>query len=64
MNSYNLNGRSGHYFRDAICKGLNIEHTEIYKTIKNIDYYGIIETKDGKKYQLKLIEVVEDGISK
>lgn len=54
MNSWKLNGQAGHYFRDAVCKGLNIQHTEIYKTVKSIDNHGVIETYDGKKYQLEL----------
>ena len=33
MNSYKLNGQAGHYYRKAICEGLNIPHTEIYKTV-------------------------------
>ncbi len=54
MNSYKLNGHAGHYFRQAVCKGLNIHHTEIYKMLKSVDNNGIIETKDGKKYELQL----------
>ena len=57
MNSWKLNGNAGHYFREAVCKGLNIHHTEIYKTVKDIDRDGVIETKDGKKYQLELKEI-------
>ena len=54
MNSWKLNGIAGHLTRQAICKSLNIQHTEIYKIVKSIDDEGIIETTDGKKYQLKL----------
>jgi len=57
MNSYKLNGRAGHLTRQAICKELGIPHTEIYKVVKDIGSNGIIYTKDGKKYKLKLNEV-------
>ncbi len=62
MNSYKLNGHAGHYFREAVCKGLNIHFSEIYKTIKNIDQNGVIETKDGKKYQLELKEITDEKL--
>lgn len=60
MNSWKLNGIAGHHFRQAVCKSLDITFTEIYRTIKFIDKDGIIQTKDGKKYQLKLEEIFED----
>ena len=40
MNSYKLNSLAGHYFRMIVSNGLNISHTEIYKTIKSIDSNG------------------------
>jgi hypothetical protein len=55
MNSYKLNGQAGHYYRKAICEGLNIPHTEIYKTVMDISLDGIITTKDGKQFKVKLI---------
>ena len=57
MNAYRLNGLAGHYFRQAIVKGLNINWNEIYKIVKSIDQQGIIETKDGKKYKVELREL-------
>ena len=57
MNSYKLNGIAGHLTRTAICKKLNISSTEIYKAVKSISSNGIIETRDGKKYKLELIEI-------
>lgn len=59
MNSWKLNGMAGHFFRNAVCKGLGIRHTDIYKEVKNIDQHGVIETKDGKKYHLELKEIIE-----
>lgn len=62
MNSYKLNGLAGHYFRMTICKFLNIHSTDIYKTVKSISSTEqnpcIIETKDGKKYELIIKEVL------
>ena len=52
MNSWKLNGIAGHLTRQAIIKGLNITFMEIYKTVKSVNNEGIIETKDGKKYEL------------
>lgn len=57
MNSWKLNSMAGHFFRQIICKGLNIPHTEIYKVVKSIDNDSIIETHDGKKYKLTLEEI-------
>lgn len=57
MNSYKLNGKAGHFFRQAVCEGLNISHTEIYKVVDKISDDGIITTKKGKKYKLKLEEL-------
>lgn len=60
MNSYRFNGLAGHFTRLAICEGLNINHTEIYKIVKSLSADGTITTKDGKKYKLKL-EEIKDG---
>jgi hypothetical protein len=57
MNSWKLNSTAGHWFRLAIAKSLNIHFTEVYKSIKVIHYDGIIETPDGKKYELILKEL-------
>lgn len=61
MNPYKLNGKAGHYFRNAICNELNLLHSEIYKEVKDlyIDEGGnsIIITKDNKKFKLKLEEI-------
>lgn len=61
MNSWKLNGMAGYLTRSAICEKLNIYFTEIYKTVKSVDNNRIIETHDGKKYKLKLIEINECG---
>jgi sugar-specific transcriptional regulator TrmB len=60
MNSWKLNGIAGHLTRSAICKGLNIHSTDIYKIVKSIDNRGIIKTQEGKKYELVLKEVTDD----
>jgi|TARA_R110000851_G_scaffold146223_1_gene285849 predicted transcriptional regulator len=57
MNSWKLNSTIGHHARVAVCRDLNISHSNIYKTVKDIDHTGIIKTKDGKKYKLKLEEI-------
>lgn len=61
MNSYKLNAMAGHYFRMTISKFLNIHWNDIYKTIKSISSTKqnpcIIETKDGKKYELIIKEI-------
>jgi predicted transcriptional regulator len=60
MNSWKLNSLAGHLTRQAIIKKLNINNTEIYKTVKSIDNNGIIETHDGKKYVLVLKELEDE----
>ena len=58
MNAYKLHGQASGMLISAICKHLNIAFSDVYKTLKNIDRQtGIIETKDGKKYKIKLEEV-------
>ena len=63
MNAYKLNGIAGHCFRMAICKFLNIHWSDVYKTVKTIHPSNkegepvIIETKEGKKYELTLKEI-------
>jgi hypothetical protein len=62
MNPYLLNGVSGHYFRSTICKFLKIDLTDIYKTVSKIQSTEnnpcIITTKEGKKYELILKEII------
>ena len=68
MNAYKLNGHAGHYFKLAVCKSLNIHRRDVYKTIKSVTTgYNdndptIVETKDGKKYELILKEIKDDTI--
>jgi hypothetical protein len=57
MNSWKLNGQAGHHFRAAICKALNIHHTEIYKAVKDISKDGIITIRDGRQFEVKLEEL-------
>ena len=57
MNSYKLNGQAGHHYRRAIWKGLNIPPSQIYKTVMSISNDGVITTKDGKQFKIKLIEL-------
>ena len=63
MNSWKLNGIAGHLARQAINRGLNLHHTQIYKVVKSVNNEGIIETHDGKKYKLTL-EIIKDDTSK
>ena len=43
MNSWKLNGSVGHIARMAICEGLRIHHSRIYKEVRLMDAYkGII----------------------
>jgi len=58
MNSWKLNSSVGHIARKAICDGLRIPHSRIYKEVRFMcAYNGIIQTKDGKKYKLILKEI-------
>ncbi len=55
MNSYKLNGIAGHLTREAICRGLEIPSSQLYKVVKSIDYRtGIIILKDGRTFKLEL----------
>jgi len=60
MNSYRLNGIAGHQFRRAVCKKLEISHTQIYKEVKSISNEGVITVKDGRKFTLSLVEIKEE----
>jgi|SaaInlV_120m_DNA_3_1039746.scaffolds.fasta_scaffold12269_3 hypothetical protein len=57
MNSYKLNGNAGHHYRSMICKHLNIKHTEIYKTVKDIEKDGTIILHDRRKFKPILKEI-------
>ncbi len=60
MNSWKLNGMAGHLARQAINRGLDLHHTQIYKVVKSVSVDGTIETHDGKKYKLTLEEIKND----
>ena len=57
MNSWKFNSIAQHVLRIVFHKQLNIEYSDIYKTIKDINADGEIETKDGKKFKLVLQEI-------
>lgn len=58
MNSWKYQSDAKQLTTLAITKGLNITHTEIYRALKGFNFHtGIIETKNGKKYQLVLKEI-------
>ncbi len=57
MNSWRFNSTASSHYGRAITKSLNIPFRDVYKTVKTISNDGIIETKDGKKYQLELKEI-------
>ena len=57
MNAYKLNGKAGRYYKGMICKHLNIKHTEIYKTVKDIKLDGTIILHDGREFKPMLKEV-------
>jgi hypothetical protein len=54
MNAYKLNGIIGLIAKHAIIKSLNIVPTDLYKTIKDISGRGVIELKDGRRFELEL----------
>lgn len=56
MNSWKLNSAAQYHLRVAISDSLKIPLTDVYKTVKSLNY-GTVETKDGKKYQLILKEI-------
>ena len=57
MSIRRLNGHAYIHYKAAICEGLNIDNADLYKAIISIDNNGVIETKDNKKYILKLTEI-------
>lgn len=58
MNSWKLNSTAGYLFRLAVSKSLSIHFTEVYKKVKSINNEGVIETSNGKKYELVLKELI------
>lgn len=59
MNAYKLHGQGGMLLISAICRHLDIDWSEIYRTLKDVDRMtGIIETKEGKKYRIILEEIL------
>ena len=57
MNAYKLNGMAGHMFRRSVCDSLKIDHTQIYKAVKDMYSDGKIIMHDGREFKLELIEV-------
>ena len=58
MNAYKFHGQCGHLVRRAVVKKLDIAYRDIYKTLEDVDARdGVVVTKEGKKYELKLVEV-------
>lgn len=60
MNSWRLNGMAGSLARQAIYRGLDIHHADIYKVVKSVNADGTIVTHEGKKYKLTLTEIKDD----
>ena len=58
MNSWKLNSTAGYLLRLAVSTSLNIHFTEVYKKVKSINHEGVIETSNGKKYELILKELI------
>lgn len=57
MNAYRFNSVAQYHLRKCISKELQIDYSDVYRVVKDIDYEGLITTKDGKKYKLGLRRV-------
>lgn len=57
MNAYKLNGMASTVTRKVIVKELGIHHSDIYKHVKSLSFDGVVETHDGKRYQIKMSEI-------
>jgi hypothetical protein len=58
MNSWRVNGISGHMFRQAIINYFKLEPSSIYRAIKDVDCVNSIVTMyDDRKYKLTLEEI-------
>lgn len=59
MNSWKFNSTASGILLVGIASELKIPTKDVYKTVKSLSVSPpIIETKDGKKYKLKLEEVI------
>jgi len=58
MNSWKLNSKSSYYIRKVISDKFNINISEVYKQIKDIDKNNIFTSKDNKRYKLILAEII------
>ena len=56
MNAYKLNSAAVHAFRKAIQEKLNVPHSEIYKVVDSIEADTIVLTKDGRQFEVTLVE--------
>lgn len=59
MNAYRFNSMAQYYLKKAISEQLNINISDIYKIVKNIEG-NIVETKDDKKYKITLTEIKDE----
>jgi hypothetical protein len=58
MNSWRVNGISGHMFRQAVINYFKLEPSSIYRAIKDVDCINSIVTMyDDRKYKLTLEEI-------
>ena len=58
MDSWKFNSTAQALLRGTISDNLKIPYLDVYKTVKTFNTHtSIIETKDGKKYQLVLKEI-------
>jgi hypothetical protein len=57
MNSWKMNSNAGHILRDAIAISLEVHQSQVYKEIVDIDLKGIVSTRNGKTYKIRLVEI-------
>ena len=60
MNAWKLHGKAGYQFTLAVCRGLKIPVSDIYKALVDVEYDGTIIAKNGKKYILELKEIEKE----
>lgn len=57
MNCYKLNSNANFYIRKLISDTFSVPFVDVYKEIKTITKDNIFIHKNGKQYELRLIEI-------
>jgi len=57
MNSWKMNSQAGYHLKNAIAISLEIPDSQVYREVVAISPSGVLSTRNGKTYKIRLIEI-------